>query len=288
MVIQTPRLCADLAFLPPQKDQPNAITCSPILQPDQVDDYERDIKAIISAEEEVKKWEATQEAAKILGGGGESTKAHGYVDVDETLVGDIYVGERRLVPPGIKLEKSAIVGGGKETYVDTVASSDGKILSLEEMQKLGLGEPKAIEKLRKELEKIAGGQNWKLDVIDTPRGREYRGIIGDDADEEEKEEGEEGDGDAESQGEDGIKGKSDKRAAKGGEAAARNKNEARRKGSTEGATFKKVVSNVKEKKKKSNNKKEETNQQQQSKEQTEKKEQNREGSEEELFYKEEL
>ena len=78
-----------------------------------------------------------------------------------------------------KIEKSAIVGGGKETYIDTVASSDGRVLSEEEMKKLGLGDPRAVEKLKKELEKIAQGQQWKLDVIDTPRGREYRGIIGD-------------------------------------------------------------------------------------------------------------
>lgn len=101
-------------------------------------------------------------------------------------VGDIYVGEHRLVPEGVKIEKSAIVGGGKETYIDTVASSDGKVLSKEKLEELGLGDSKAVDKLKKELEKIAAGQVWKLDVIDTPRGREYRGIIGDGEDEEER------------------------------------------------------------------------------------------------------
>ncbi|KAF7193377.1 Protein OS-9-like [Pseudocercospora fuligena] len=183
MVIQTPRLCNDVAFLPPQKDQANAITCSPILKDDQIEDYERNLKAAISAEQEAKIWEATQEAAAALGDGAAAQEL-------EPMVGDIFVGERRLVPEGIKLEKSAIVGGGKETYVDTVASSDGRVLTKDEMEKLGLGDPKAIEKLRKELEKIAQGQNWKLDVIDTPGGREYRGIIGD---EDEEEQGKSGD-----------------------------------------------------------------------------------------------
>ncbi|EMC93144.1 hypothetical protein BAUCODRAFT_158901 [Baudoinia panamericana UAMH 10762] len=179
MVIQTPRLCNDVAFLPPQKDQPNAISCSPILGDDQVEDYERDLKAIKSAETENKLWEAGAEAAAAMGVPGYEQSAQ--------LVGDIIVGGHALVPEGVKIEKSAIVGGGKETYIDTVASSDGRILSEEDMKRLGLGDPRAVEKLKKELEKIAQGQQWKLDVIDTPRGREYRGIIGDDDDEKEEE-----------------------------------------------------------------------------------------------------
>ncbi|KAI5369545.1 Putative mannose-6-phosphate receptor binding domain superfamily, MRH domain, protein OS-9 [Septoria linicola] len=177
MVIQTPRLCNDVAFLPPQKDQPNSIACSPVLREEEVEDYERDLKAVKAAEQETKIWEATAEAAAALGGGGAAFEA------PVLPVGDIYVGEHRLVPEGVKIEKSAIVGGGKETYVDTLADSEGRIMSKEDLEKLGLSDPKQIEKLKKELEKIAQGQTWKLDVIDTPRGREYRGIIGDDEEE---------------------------------------------------------------------------------------------------------
>jgi protein OS-9 len=54
-------------------------------------------------------------------------------------VGDVIVGAHNIVPEDVKLEKSAIVGGGKETYIDTVASSDGKFLSKDEIEKLGLG-----------------------------------------------------------------------------------------------------------------------------------------------------
>ena len=175
MVIQTPRLCNDVAFLPPQKDQPNSISCSPILEDHEVEGYERDLKAVKAEEQEAKIWEATAEAAAAMGGTTFETAV--------LPVGDIIVGQHRIVPEGVKIEKSAIVGGGKETYVDTLADSEGKIISKEEMEKLGLSDPKAIEKLKKELEKIAQGQSWKLDVIDTPRGREYRGIIGEDEDE---------------------------------------------------------------------------------------------------------
>jgi protein OS-9 len=153
MIIQTPRLCNDVAFLPPQKDKPNSISCSPILAEDQIDDYKRDLKALKAAEKEAKIWEANADAAKIFLG-------------DETLqvVGDIVVGGHAIVPEDVKLEKSTIVGGGKETYIDTVASSDGKTLSKEDLEKLGLGDPKSIETLRKRLEEMAQGHEWKLEV----------------------------------------------------------------------------------------------------------------------------
>ncbi|KAF2172527.1 hypothetical protein M409DRAFT_50211 [Zasmidium cellare ATCC 36951] len=205
MVIQTPRLCNDVAFLPPQKDQANPVKCSPVLRADEVEEYERDLKALRAAENDAKVWEANAEAAAALGG-------TGYEPL-QLPVGDIFVGEHRLVPEGKKLEKSSIVGGtGKETYIDTVASSDGRVLGKEDLEKLGLGDPKAVEKLKKELEKIAQGQNWKLDVIDTPRGREYRGIIGDE-DEEKEGKGEKGSSEKK-YGKDKVEGKEKKESKK--------------------------------------------------------------------------
>ncbi|KAF2766550.1 hypothetical protein EJ03DRAFT_330049 [Teratosphaeria nubilosa] len=181
MVVQTPRLCNDVAFLPPQKDQPNAINCSPVLADDEIDDYEQTREALRSAEREEKIWEASEAAEAILTG----------ATIEDNLplfqiVGDILVGGHAIVPEDLTIEKSAIVGGGKETYMGTIASSapGSKVLNAEELKKLGFGDPKAVESLKKELEKAAGGQSWKLDVIDTPRGREYRGIIGDEDEDE--------------------------------------------------------------------------------------------------------
>lgn len=175
MVIQTPRLCNDVAFLPPQKDRPNTISCSPVLRDDEIDDYERDIKEARAADEEDMAWETTA----VLDGPVYDALVH--------PVGDLFVGGRKFVPEGVKIEKSAIVGGGKETYVDTIAYADGRAISKPTLEKLGIGDSKAIDKLKKELEKHAEGQNWKLDVVDTPRGREYRAVIGDDEEEGEEE-----------------------------------------------------------------------------------------------------
>lgn len=180
MVIQTPRLCNDVAFLPPEKDKPNAVICSPILAEDEVEQYTSKLHSLEKADQSTKLQEAYEEAAKVFTGRD-----------PPQIVGDIEVGGHRLVPEDLKLEKSSIVGGGKETYIDTVASSDGKMLSKEDLERLGLGNPKAVEELMKKLQKYAGDQEWKLDVIDTPRGREYRGIIGSEEEGEKKE----GDGD---------------------------------------------------------------------------------------------
>ena len=177
MVIHTPRLCNDVAFLPPQKDRPNPISCSPILAESEVDQYEKDLEAMKAAERDANMWEAKAEAAAAMAGPAFPPSMQ--------IVGDILVGGYTLVPPGKEIEKSAIVGGGKETYVDTIASSDGKTMNKDELEKLGLGDTKGVEKLKSDMEKLAQGQFWKLDVVDTPQGRKYRAIIGDEEEEEE-------------------------------------------------------------------------------------------------------
>ncbi|KAK5712345.1 Protein OS-9 [Elasticomyces elasticus] len=211
MVIQTPRLCNDVAFLPPQKDQPNEIYCAPVIADEEVEDYEHDLRILKHAQEDEAAEALGKKNARAAGTlDGDSAPTEAYPDTKVQIVGDIRIGAHQLVPAGTKIEKSAIVGGGKETYIDTIASSDGKVLGDEAIKKLGLGSPEAVAKLRKELERVAGGERWKLDVIDTPRGREYRGIIGDE--DEEKKEGEKGKG---------VKGKKAKSAdAKAGDGSA--------------------------------------------------------------------
>lgn len=195
MIVQTPRLCNDVAFQPPQKDAPNTILCNPILAAHEIEEYERDMKALKSADRDAQVWAAqADDAAATLAGDEEFAFPH-----PVEIVGDIIVGGHALIPEGQRIEKSALLGGtGKETYVDTVASSAGGTLPEVELKKLGLGDADAVKVLRKKIEKIAKGKGWKLDVVDTPTGREYRGIIEDDPEEKKKEE--------EREGEEGVKG----------------------------------------------------------------------------------
>jgi protein OS-9 len=173
MIIQTPRLCNDVAFQPPRKDRANKIACSPILDQDEVSEYEAAVAA----------------ASDILATDIPNPLADSQSKAPVTI-GGITIGAHKWVPEGSKIEKSAIVGGGKEKFVETIADSFGKAMSADELKRLGLGDAKSVETLKKELEKIAGGQGWELKVFDTPDGREYRGVLlGDEEPDSAKKEG---------------------------------------------------------------------------------------------------
>ncbi|KAF2147784.1 hypothetical protein K461DRAFT_233718 [Myriangium duriaei CBS 260.36] len=157
MIIKTPKLCDDVAFLPPSRDDPNYISCAPVLAPDQVPAYKASL---------------TNTPRPSI--------PNPFLSPPLPRVGNIQVGAHAYIPEGREIKKSSIAGGtAGETVVDTIASSAGIFHSVEELEKLGIKKPEYVEKLRKELDRIAGDQGWKLEIVDTPRGREYRGVIGD-------------------------------------------------------------------------------------------------------------
>ena len=109
---------------------------------------------------------------------------------EPVVIGGTTVGARKLVGDSKSrtIEKSLIVSGGagsgaqggaqaKETFVETVASSDGRRLSDAEMKKLRIVNVKDVDKVIRNLKKVADGKGWRLDVVDTPRGREFRGVV---------------------------------------------------------------------------------------------------------------
>ena len=177
MVIHTPRLCNDVAFLPPQESKANAIACKEIIRDDQIDAW---------------KERKTREAEELLVVGEEEDKPV------RPIVGGVEVGAKKDVgSEGKVIEKSAVVGGGKETYIDTLASSDGKTMDEKGLRKLNMMSSKELEVLKQKLQELARGKGWKLDLVDTPRGRELRGVIDNDDDEDESDKGEEDGGEDE-------------------------------------------------------------------------------------------
>ena len=163
MVIYTPRLCNDVAFLPPQENRPHAISCQPVI-----------------AEADIDTWKAAKSmVAEQFMALATDEETHGKKDPPpRPTIGGIEVGAQRDVgSEGKVIEKSVVVGGGKEVYIGTVASSDGKTMNEKELKKLNIADPKDVEKLKRDLQKLAGRKGWKLDLVDTPRGREFRGII---------------------------------------------------------------------------------------------------------------
>lgn len=174
MVVDTPRLCNDVAFLPPQKNAANPITCQPVITESEVDDWE-----IARIESRIKEAESllaehdtmNNNPVRDLAEGAEGSTRRG------PIIGGIEVGAQVLVgTEGKVIEKSVVVGGGKEIFVATVADSDGKVMSKDEIKKLNT-DPKRVEEYIKNLKRLAGKKAWKLDLVDTPRGREFKGII---------------------------------------------------------------------------------------------------------------
>ena len=177
MIIQTARLCHDVAFLPPRQDNPQSVLCSLVLAPDQVASYEENLAQLKRSETEARIWAEHPEADKIF---------HAHTPVAPQIAGDLVVGAHRIVPAGVKVAKSAIVGGGsKERYIATVASSQGWVLSSDELAKLGITRRNDVERLRKRAQALAKGTKWRLDVVDTARGNEYRFVVGSDRESDE-------------------------------------------------------------------------------------------------------
>jgi protein OS-9 len=190
MIVDTPRLCHDVAFLPPQDNLAHPITCQPVIPDDEVESWRAAAAARLSNK--------IAEAERLIAHEHDDTNLNPLREVTEGLegatkrgpiIGGIEVGAQALVgSEGKVIEKSVVVGGGKETYIATVASSDGRQMSKEEMKKLNIPDPKDVEKFKTNLKKLAGKKGWKLDLVDTPKGREFRGIIeADDVDEGGKE-----------------------------------------------------------------------------------------------------
>ena len=162
MVIYTPRLCNDVAFLPPKATHVHRITCQQVLRPDQVAD-----------------WEArkSDEATRKMIGQGKSDKP-------KVMVGKIEVGAQRLIGgEGKKIERGRVVLTTEERAEIVMMQKDGQIqgLSKEELEKLDLN-PEAIATFQKELQKLAGKKDWKIVRIDEPNGQiQLRGIVGSNA-----------------------------------------------------------------------------------------------------------
>lgn len=155
MVVYTPKLCNDVAFQPPREDKAQGITCREIISP-----------------EEIAEWEASKAARA----------KQGLVDgpaEEFPVIGGVEVGAMKLVgQEGNRIEKGRVAFAGQEK-VEIVAKSEGgeiQRLSKEQMKRFNL-DPEKIESLRKRLEDLADGKDWKLEMVDANGERGLRGII---------------------------------------------------------------------------------------------------------------
>jgi len=162
MVIYTPRLCNDVAFQPPQPEDMHTIDCQ-----------------LIIASEEIPQWEArrAQRTTQRLVNAGTT---------QFPVVGDIEVGAKKLVgTEGRQIEKGRVASAGQERIEVVAMKENGEIqrLSVEELKKYNLN-PEKVEALKKHLENLANGKDWKLEVVESNGERGFRGIVDTDGDDD--------------------------------------------------------------------------------------------------------
>lgn len=216
MVVQTPRLCSDVAFLPPKEVRAHAISCRPVIgTPEEAESYraaraiaakEDLINAVTAAASAVVAAQAKGTAEGAVGdgsgtkGGARQQNKAGAKAAQGTpqlytgaTIGGVVVGGRNVLGSGADGQMAARIppprrftswGGTPGSVVETLAKGSSKaeggelqILSDEELESLDLN-PETIEELRRELQRLAGDKGWKLEVVEVPGANpEIRGIV---------------------------------------------------------------------------------------------------------------
>lgn len=163
MVIYTPRLCHDVAFQLPQPEDVYPIECREILSSDdEITDW--------------KKMKAHRASQKLVNSGAP----------EFPVIGGIEVGAMKLVgTEGRRIEKGRVASAGEERVQVVAQRENGKLQRLpkEQLKKFGL-EPEEIEQLKNQLEDLANGKDWRLEVVEANGERGYRGIVDTDEDDE--------------------------------------------------------------------------------------------------------
>jgi len=175
MVVHTPRLCHDVAFLPPKETKANSIVCRAIVPDDDIT-YHKELKTLESQlEAELKS------AQKVINIGGLIVGAGKWVNKE---------GQRMPIPKnfGQEIQERTV-----EVIARAKSKADGgqiEMASDAELAKLDL-DPDKVDQLKKEVQKMAKDKGWTIEVINEPGAvMAIMGIV--DEGQEEGDESEEG------------------------------------------------------------------------------------------------
>lgn len=175
MVVYTPRLCNDVAFMPPKDNKAHAIVCRTVVPEDELE-YRVQLKKLEDGLEASQKLENKEvNVGGIIVGGGHWMNKEG---------------QRMPIPAGFGTENF-----GKQVEVIAKAKSKAEggqveMASDAELAKMDL-DPNMVEKLKKEVQDLAKDKGWEIKIVDRPgETREILGIVGgEDEDEDEDESG---------------------------------------------------------------------------------------------------
>ncbi|KAF4968659.1 hypothetical protein FZEAL_10356 [Fusarium zealandicum] len=188
MVVNTPRLCSDVAFLPPEETRANPVKCQLIVGEDDTTPLlDQTVPFKEPPAQEVPQQDDTTENVPLA--------------KEEVNIGGVVVGARHVLSgadeagkPPAKLAPPRSYFSNSDTdaerFIEVVASGkpkedggDVKVLGNEELERLDL-KPSGVKDMTDRMKKLAGKHGWKLELVELPGGdKELRGYI--DADEEE-------------------------------------------------------------------------------------------------------
>jgi protein OS-9 len=205
MVVQTSRLCQDVAFMPPKEGRAHPVTCHRIDDGTNVPENgwlgvkgtgDGMLAAGTAAAGHVA--EVIMNAAS---GAKEHVKGNTATDPEKhkhagLTIGGVVIGGRAMLEDGTRLPPPRNhMGGGRlpaqgKTIRQTLAKGKGgeqvEALTREQLQNLEL-DPKTIDALRESVQELAGDDEWTLEMVEVPGEiAEIRGIVGRD-DEEQQE-----------------------------------------------------------------------------------------------------
>ncbi|KAK8143035.1 Protein OS-9 [Beauveria asiatica] len=211
MVVDTPRLCNDAAFLPPEPMQANAITCnivsdeSSLLLDSKKEAYETEKEREkdetgrpLGGAEAIANAAATA-LKELLRDTGDNAKGR------RAVVGDIHVGSRSILSLADEAGRSSFKLTPPRSFMSTGLAQEPKLqiivaqgasledggevesLSREEIRKLNM-DPEKVKEMAAQVQKLAGGKGWRLEVTNSGLAnvRELKGYI-DEAEDEEAE-----------------------------------------------------------------------------------------------------
>jgi len=168
MIIYTPRLCNDIAFLPPRQNKAHTIACREILKADEVTEWVQ---------------RKSMEVSRSLVEGGRETPL---------MAGNIEIGAMKEVGrEGRRIQKGKVVSPPEEKVEMVAMQKNGKLqtISKDGLKRLDLN-PETVEAFRKEIQDLAGNKDWKVEKIDDERGvTQLRGIVAGDNEEQEADDG---------------------------------------------------------------------------------------------------
>lgn len=183
MVIYTPRLCHDVAFLPPHESKANPISCREIV-----------------TDADIPTWQARKSSPpnNLVDSGPVSSSSHPVVaGIEVGAMNQVGKPGARLDPPSIvvqpngAIEISAMGGKGKLLAKQDKGGKEERLTD-EDLKQIGV-DPKDVASAREQLKNVANGNSWKLEAFEGPEGTELRGILQTDDGEEEGHKDKEGD-----------------------------------------------------------------------------------------------